>query len=97
MPHTQDKQTLTENEIRFKQVRTVTIIGLVLNFLLAGVKISISIILLISLMVFYFSGFLGILILITATGIGLIPTLLNVGRHNSMGCLLVPVILYFIL
>lgn len=60
-------------------------------------KISMSIILFISLMVFYFSGFLGILILITATGIGLIPNLLDVGRHNSMGVLLVPVILYFIL
>jgi putative membrane protein len=60
-------------------------------------KISMGVILLISLMVFYFSGFLGILILITATAIGLIPNLLDIGRHNSMGCLLVPVILYFIL
>lgn len=59
--------------------------------------ISMSIILLISIMVFYFSGFLGILILTTSTAIGLIPNLVNVGRHNSMGCLLIPVILYFIL
>ena len=60
-------------------------------------KISISIILLITIIVFYFSGLLGILILTTATAIGLMPNLLDVGRHNSMGCLLVPVILYFIL
>jgi len=57
----------------------------------------IIIIALITLLTFYFSGFIGLLILFTATMIGIIPSQLNVSRNHAMGCLLLPVILYFIL
>jgi putative membrane protein len=48
-------------------------------------------------LVFYFSGFLGLLVLVVSTLIGLIPPLIPVPRTQMMGCLLLPVILYFIL
>jgi putative membrane protein len=51
----------------------------------------------ITILVFAFSGFVGFLILVTSTAIGLIPILINVKRSNAMGCLLVPVILFFVL
>ena len=51
----------------------------------------------IAAMVFYFSGFVGILVLIVSTSIGIIPGPLQVGRNHAMGCLLLPVILYFLL
>jgi|TARA_Y100000310_G_scaffold345855_1_gene471515 putative membrane protein len=59
--------------------------------------LSIIIIIFISLMVFYFSGFLGILILIVATAVGLIPNIVNINRSISMSCLLVPIILVTLL
>jgi len=55
--------------------------------------LSISIIAFVALMVIYFSGPLGFLILVVSTFIGLIPNIVNVSRTNSMACLLVPVIL----
>jgi len=60
-------------------------------------KLCISIITLISVLVLYFSGIIGILILVVSTAIGIIPALVGVKRSNAMGCLLLPVILYFIL
>ncbi len=48
-------------------------------------------------LVFYFSGFLGLIVLIVSTLIGFIPPLIPVPRTQMMGCLLLPVILYFIL
>ena len=59
--------------------------------------ISVFIIIFISGMVFYFSGFLGILILSISTAIGIIPNVMNVNRSNLMGCLLMPVILYYLI
>lgn len=56
-----------------------------------------SIIGFIVLLTFYFDGFIGLLILITATAIGLAASLLGVGKNHLMGCLVLPVILYFIL
>jgi len=55
--------------------------------------VSIIIIFFIVLMVIYFSGFLGLMILIIATGIGLIPNIVDISRSNSMACLLMPIIL----
>ncbi|MBI2101371.1 tripartite tricarboxylate transporter permease [Candidatus Woesearchaeota archaeon] len=55
--------------------------------------LSIGIIAFIGLMVLYFSGIVGFLILIIATFIGLIPNIVDVSRSNSMACLLVPIIL----
>lgn len=56
-----------------------------------------SIILFIALLTLYFDGFLGLIILATATALGLISSIWGIGRNHLMGCLLVPVILYFIL
>jgi len=54
--------------------------------------ISAGIIIFVALMVFYFSGWIGLIILVTATAIGLIPNIIDVSRSNSMACLLVPII-----
>ena len=43
------------------------------------------------------SGWMGLLVLIVATSAGMIAPLTNVSRSNAMGCLLVPVILWFLL
>ena len=59
--------------------------------------LSILIITFIGLMVLYFSGFVGFLILIIATSIGLIPNIVEVSRSNSMACLLIPIILVNVL
>jgi putative membrane protein len=43
------------------------------------------------------NGWIGIIILITSTAIGVIPPVKKVGRNHLMGCLILPVILYFVL
>jgi len=57
----------------------------------------ISILSFITILTFYFSGWLGILVLITSTSIGLLASTLGIGKNYLMGCLIIPVILYFIL
>lgn len=57
----------------------------------------ISVILFVTSLIFYFSGWLGLFVLLISTAIGIIPTVVGVGRNNAMGCLLLPVILYFLL
>ncbi len=47
-------------------------------------------------LVFLFTGALGILILLVATLIGLLPVEWGIRRSHCMGILLVPIILYFI-
>tara|TARA_Y100000310_G_scaffold112450_1_gene110929 strand:- start:4189 stop:5400 length:1212 start_codon:yes stop_codon:yes gene_type:complete len=59
--------------------------------------LAIFVILLITILVFYFSSWLGLLILAVSTAIGIIPNIVNVKRSHSMGCLMLPVILFFIL
>lgn len=59
--------------------------------------LCISIISFVSLMVLLLTGWFGFLILIISTAMGLIPQLTNVGKNNAMGCLLLPIILYFVL
>ncbi|HME87144.1 MAG TPA: tripartite tricarboxylate transporter permease [Candidatus Nanoarchaeia archaeon] len=59
--------------------------------------LSISIIAFIVSLVFFFSGFLGILVLMTSTAIGMLPELVKAGKSHAMGCLLIPVILGFLL
>jgi len=51
---------------------------------------------LISTLVILFTGILGIVILLIATCIGLLPVLWGVRRSHCMGVLLIPVILYFL-
>ena len=48
-------------------------------------------------LVLLISGFYGFLILITGTFIGMIPTLKNIGKHHLMGCLMIPIILFYLL
>lgn len=60
-------------------------------------KLCLSIMLLISLIVMVFSGFVGMIILVFSTFIGLIAPLANIPRSSAMGCLLIPVILFFII
>ena len=59
--------------------------------------LSIFIILFVAALAIYFSGFTGLLILIVATFVGLIPNITEVSRSNSMACLLVPIILVNVL
>ena len=55
--------------------------------------LTISIIIFISSIAFYFSGFIGLIILITSTAIGLVPNVVDVSRSNSMACLILPIII----
>lgn len=52
-----------------------------------------GIIVFIVVMVFVFTGWIGILILVVGTLVGTLPIRLNVRRSHAMGCLLLPVIL----
>lgn len=49
-----------------------------------------------SLLVVLFTGFLGLLVLFTATAIGFLPVCWGVRRSHCMGVLLVPIILFFL-
>ncbi len=61
------------------------------------VKIVLTILIFITFLTFYFDGFVGLLILLTATAIGLVTSYLEVGKNHLMGCLILPVILFFVL
>ena len=56
-----------------------------------------SIIGFIVLLTFMFDGFIGLTILATATAIGLLTSFWGVGKNHLMGCLILPVILFFVL
>ncbi len=58
--------------------------------------LCISIVCLITCLVIIISGWLGLLVLAISTFFGMIPALKNVGRNHMMGCLLVPVMIYFL-
>ncbi len=51
----------------------------------------------ITMMTITISGFIGLIILITSSLLGIMPALLNIRRSHAMGCLLLPLILFFIL
>lgn len=59
--------------------------------------LCISVILFVTALVFYFSSWIGLLILLVSTAVGIIPNVVNVKRSHSMGCLILPVILFFVL
>ncbi|HLD02434.1 MAG TPA: tripartite tricarboxylate transporter permease, partial [Candidatus Nanoarchaeia archaeon] len=59
--------------------------------------LCVSIISLIILLTFVLTGPMGFLVLVVSTSLGIIPQLKNIGRNHTMGCLLIPVILYFTL
>lgn len=56
----------------------------------------IGIISFVTIMVFLFSSWIGLLVLITSTAIGLIPGITKIQRTHSMACLMLPVIVYLI-
>ena len=60
-------------------------------------KLCLMVIAFITILSFVFDGFLGLLILGTSTALGLLSPLLGIKRSNAMGCLLLPVILFFLL
>ena len=55
-----------------------------------------GVITLIVILVFLISTWIGLAILFASTAIGLIPNVKNIARSHMMGCLLIPVILFFI-
>ena len=59
--------------------------------------ISIIVALIIVLTVFAFSGWIGCLVLLVSTSIGLLPHFTGVGKYNCMGVLLLPVLLNYLL
>jgi putative membrane protein len=60
-------------------------------------KLSIVILLFVSAIVIYFSGFMGFLVYFVSTFLGLTCIFLNIRRTHLMGCLLLPTILYYLL
>ena len=60
-------------------------------------KMVLCVIFLISALVLVLTGPLGLLILAVSTAVGIIPPTVNISRTHAMGCLLLPVILYFTL
>ncbi len=60
-------------------------------------KIIWGIMIFILLLTFFFDGFIGFIILLTATAIGMLCSSWGVAKNHLMGCLIIPVILYFIL
>lgn len=59
--------------------------------LLTGLIIAVIIFLTIML-----SGWLGLIVLVTTTAIGIIPGIVKVTRTQAMGCLLVPTVVYYL-
>lgn len=58
-------------------------------------KINTSVLILLVILAFLLSGFIGLLILATGVFIGLLTNLLKIRRSNMMGFFLLPTILYF--
>ncbi len=57
--------------------------------------LSKSILIMVTLLVFILTGPLGILVLLVSTFIGLIPPLSGARRVHLMGCLIVPILIYY--
>jgi putative membrane protein len=55
-----------------------------------------GIICLVTIMVYILCSWIGLIVLITSTAIGLIPGIVKIQRTQSMACLIVPVIIYLI-
>src|SRR3989344_2451635 len=60
-------------------------------------KLCIGIIVFVTSLVVFMTSWQGLIIYLTATSLGLLPPLKNVGRSHMMGCLLVPIILFLML
>lgn len=60
-------------------------------------KLAIAIIIFLIGITIWFSSWLGLLVLFIGSFIGMLPPLLGIGRNHLMGCLMLPVILFFLL
>lgn len=60
-------------------------------------KLCIGIILFIVVLVTVLTGPMGLLVLVVSTTLGIIPSIVGIGKNHMMGCLILPVILYFLL
>jgi len=60
-------------------------------------RLIIGIMIFIVIIVIFLSGPLGFLILLVSTALGIIPSLVGIGKNHMMGCLILPVILFFLL
>jgi len=60
-------------------------------------KLSLIILIVVSVFVFIFSGFLGIFVFIVSAFTGIFAILMKVKRIHLMGCLLLPTILFYLL
>lgn len=58
-------------------------------------KLCLTIIFIIITLVFIISGWLGLVVLFVSSLLGIIPSLKGTGKNHMMGCLLVPIIIYF--
>jgi len=58
--------------------------------------VVLSVILFVATLVALFSGWLGIVVLLISTSVGLVAGLSGSARNHAMGCLILPVILYFL-
>jgi putative membrane protein len=58
-------------------------------------KLSIATLIFLVIIVFVISGFLGLLVLVAATLLGIFCNSLNIKKTNMMGCLLLPTIIYY--
>ena len=58
--------------------------------------INIFMILLMLLLIFFFAGIMGLLITVIGIAIGLIPNYIGIKRTHCMGCLVVPIIIYYL-
>lgn len=56
-----------------------------------------GVILFVTILVIIVTGWIGLLVLVISTAIGIIPAILKTQRTHAMGCLLLPVILFFVL
>jgi len=56
-----------------------------------------TIVVFITAMTIFFDGLIGLVILLTATALGILTQSWGVGKNHLMGCLIVPVILFFVL
>jgi putative membrane protein len=70
--------------------------GIVLLTKIPYKRLSLGVLIFVSVLVALISGQKGILVYLTAISIGLIAPLVRVPRSFAMGCLLVPVILFFL-
>ncbi len=59
-------------------------------------KVCLTVIILVVVLVIVISGWIGFLVLVISTALGIIPNVKDISRSHMMGCLLIPVMIYFL-